>query len=256
VVETNGVCDMLSELITTRAVPGNFMTSRRSVTEAKTSVLGLSRSADVAAFLRAANAPVANGRLIFALDATMSRQPTWDMACSLQVAMFDAVRDVGRLSVRLAYFRGTSEAKASRWVNDPAQLATLMDRIACAGGLTQLHRLLSLATRDAREGNLKALVYVGDAMEEDAEVLCAKAGELALHGVRAFMFHEGRDARAEAAFREIAAITGGVYRRFDAGAAPTLRALLKAVAVYAAGGIEALKAESSHQARAMLADLR
>ena len=28
------------------------------------------------------------GRLIFALDATMSRQPTWDQACRLQAEMF------------------------------------------------------------------------------------------------------------------------------------------------------------------------
>ena len=28
------------------------------------------------------------GRLIFALDATMSRQPTWDTACTLQADMF------------------------------------------------------------------------------------------------------------------------------------------------------------------------
>ena len=28
------------------------------------------------------------GRLIFALDATMSRQPLWDTACSLQADMF------------------------------------------------------------------------------------------------------------------------------------------------------------------------
>ena len=32
--------------------------------------------------------PGRRGRLIFALDATMSRQPTWDTACRLQADMF------------------------------------------------------------------------------------------------------------------------------------------------------------------------
>ena len=61
-------------------------------------------------------------------------------------------------------------------------------------------------------------------------------GRLAAFGVPAFMFHEGDDLRAAAAFREIARITGGAYSRFDASSPDALRQLLCAVAVYAAGG--------------------
>jgi hypothetical protein len=216
----------------------------------------ISSDTEIDAFIRAASQPqAARGRLIFALDATMSRQPTWDLACSQQAAMFDAAAGLGGLTVRLAYFRGTGEAKASRWVSDPAQLSGMMARIACAGGRTQIRRMLSLAERDAAEGKLAAMIYVGDCMEEDADDLCDRAGRLALHGVKVFMFHEGADRTAERVFREIARLTGGVYRRFDATAPEELRALLQAVAVYAAGGRKALAAERGAVARALLADL-
>ena len=103
---------------------------------------------------------------------------------------------------------------------------------------------------------MAALVYVGDCMEEDADALCVKAGELALLGVRAFLFHEGREPVAGATFREIARITGGVYLPFDAGAAAQLKALLAAVGAYAAGGRRALERSGDAAARRLLADLR
>ena len=66
--------------------------------------------------------PGTAARLIFALDATMSRQPTWDLATDLQAAMFDVVGEVGGLSVQLVYFRGFGECRASRWVADTRAL--------------------------------------------------------------------------------------------------------------------------------------
>ena len=74
-----------------------------------------SSSGEIDAFLRQAKAVAATrragGRLILALDATMSRQPTWDMACALQAEMFDAVGKAGSLSVQLVYFRGLGECR-------------------------------------------------------------------------------------------------------------------------------------------------
>ena len=217
----------------------------------------LSDTQEIAAFMaRATGRSAARGRLIFALDATMSRQPTWDLACHLQAEMFDAVRGVGGLSVRLAYFRGHREARATRWLDDPAALAALMAWIGCAGGQTQIGRLLALVEAEAGKGPAPTLVYVGDCMEEDADALCTRAGRLALHGVRAFMFHEGRDPVAARTFREIARITGGVYRRFDTGAADALRNLLAAAALYAVGGRAALEAAQNRDIRALLSELR
>ncbi len=213
---------------------------------------------EVAAFLarvKAAAPPQGDGRLVFALDATMSRQPTWDLACSLQAEMFEAAGRAGGLAVQLVYFRGHGEARASRWVTDAGALTRLMTGIACHGGLTQIARVLEHAEREAAKRPVAALVYVGDAMEEDVDRLCGLAGELGVRGTRAFMFHEGRDPVAANAFREIARLTRGAYLPFDARAAGELRALLGAVGAWAAGGRPALEAAGTGAARRLLADL-
>jgi hypothetical protein len=184
--------------------------------------------------------PGPRSRLIFALDATMSRQPTWDTACKLQGEMFLEAQAIGGLDVQLTYFRGLSECRASRWVSEPAALAALMERIDCRGGHTQIRRVLNHACRETENAKVQALVYVGDAMEEIPGDLCAMASELGLRGVPAFMFHEGNDREVEKTFRDIARLTRGAYCRFDAGAAHELRELLRAVAAYAAGGLKAL----------------
>ncbi|MGZ8415392.1 MAG: VWA domain-containing protein [Methyloceanibacter sp.] len=181
------------------------------------------------------------GRLIFAMDATMSRQPSWDLALELQADMFKAVKVVGGLDVQLVYFRGYNECQASKWVGDPDALARLMRQVSCAGGFTQISKVLSHARRESASAKVNALVYVGDAMEEDVDRLAGLAGQLAMIGTPVFLFQEGRDAKVERAFREIARLSRGAYAPFDAGSAQQLRELLTAVAVYAAGGRKALK---------------
>jgi hypothetical protein len=205
-----------------------------------------SASEDIAAFVARAramspHAAGAKGRLVFALDATMSRQPTWDMACALQADMFREAAVSGSLDIRLVYYRGLNECRASGWISDSAHLAKLMGGIACQGGNTQIGKVLSEARREAVASGVRAVVFVGDAMEEAIDALCAKAGELGLLKVPVFMFQEGQDAVAEQAFREIARLTGGAWCRFDPGAAAQLRELLRAAAAYAAGGRAALQ---------------
>jgi hypothetical protein len=206
-----------------------------------------SSSGEVADFLAKvkALAPVANGargRLLFAMDATMSRAPTWDMALALQSEMFAAVKEIGSLEVQLMYFRGAGEARASRWVANADELAGLMRQVACHGGYTQIGKVLSHARRESEKARVSAVVYVGDAVEELIDDLAGRAGELALLGVPAFLFQEGDDPNASRAFREIARLTKGAHCRFGPGSAAELRALLTAVAVYAAGGQKALQA--------------
>jgi len=223
-----------------------------------------SADTDVAAFIakRKSLAPAAageRGRLVFAMDATMSRAPTWDMALKLQGEMFAAVKEVGGLDVQLIYFRGMGECRASKWVSDPNALARLMRGVGCEGGLTQIGKVLSHALDESRRRKVNALVYVGDSMEEDVDRLCARAGELGLLGVPVFVFQEGSDESAARGFREIARLTKGAFCRFDPGSARQLRDLLTAVAVYAAGGRKALlvlsgKSEGSG-ARLLLAQL-
>src|SRR5439155_1703450 len=192
------------------------------------------------------------GRLIFALDATMSRQPTWDTACRLQAEMFREAASIGGLDVQLVYYRGFGECRASGWVSNGERLAQLMSRIDCRGGHTQIGKILAHARRETERARVQALVFIGDAMEEALDTLAAAAGELGLRGVPVFLFQEGGDPVAEQAFREIARLTRGAYCRFDAGAAHQLAELLRAVAAYAAGGIKALTDLSTRRGTAAL----
>jgi hypothetical protein len=225
---------------------------------------GGAAQADVADFIEKMRSMVpaagqGRGRLVFAMDATMSRQPTWDMAQGIQADMFEVVRDVGELDVQLVYFRGAGECRASRWVSEPQALARLMTAIECRGGYTQIGKVLGHVRRESETARVNALVYVGDCMEESVDDLCGRAGELALLGVPVFLFQEGRDKAAEQAFREIARLTKGAWCRFDQGSAAQLRELLRAVAVYAAGGRRALErlADATHggAARRLLQDM-
>ncbi len=193
--------------------------------------------------LKATPVPVAsgNGKLVFAMDATMSRQPSWDAALQTQAEMFREAGRIGGLDVQLIYFRGFGECRASKWVSDAEGLARLMTTVDCRGGNTQIEKVLKHVRKEARAGKVNAVVYVGDCMEENIDLLCQQAGEVGLLGVRMFMFQEGNDQIAQNAFREIARLTGGAYSRFDSGSAHHLRELLSAVAVYAAGGKAALE---------------
>ncbi|HUW74919.1 MAG TPA: VWA domain-containing protein [Methyloceanibacter sp.] len=195
------------------------------------------------------------GRLIFAMDATMSRQPTWDLALSLQSELFSAVKEVGGLDIQLMYFRGFNECRASRWVGDTDALASLMRQVHCEGGHTQIRKVLSHARQENEKRKVNALVYVGDCMEEDVDHLSQLAGELGLVGVPVFLFQEGDDPRAARAFKEIARLSRGAHCRFDAGSAAQLRELLTAVAVYATGGRKALETSKSGAAVRLLEQL-
>jgi len=205
----------------------------------------VSRKAEVDAFLDRARAlgprtGGGRGRLVFALDATMSRQPTWDMACKLQAEMFDEAGAAGGLDVQLVYYRGLSECAASSWVSDPKRLAGLMEKIHCEGGQTQVCRVLEHVQKESKSQKIHALVFVGDCMEEPIDDLCAAAGRLGVMGVPVFVFQEGDEPVAERAFKEVARLTRGAWCRFDAGASHQLRQLLRAAAAYAAGGYKAL----------------
>lgn len=204
-------------------------------------------SAEVDAFLaRVAALPPGvgtgrRGRLLFALDATASRQPTWDRACHLQADMFSAAAGIGGLEVQLVFYRGFRECKATPWVADPADMIRRMTGVTCLGGQTQIHRVLAHALKQGREKPVNAVVFVGDACEEDPDPICHLAGELGLLGVPVFMFQEGQDPVARNAFQQVARLSRGAWCPFDASSAQTLKDLLSAVAVFAAGGRKALR---------------
>lgn len=180
------------------------------------------------------------GRLVFAVDATASRQPSWDRACALTGEMFLATAELGGIAVSLAYWRGHLEFAATPFLTDGAELARRMSGVTCLGGQTQILRALRHARTETQREKVAALVLVGDAVEEDVDALCHEAGQLGLRGTPVFCFHEGDSAVAATAFRQIAKVSGGAYAPFDSTAAEALRDLLRAVAVFAAGGRAAL----------------
>src|SRR5579864_6202744 len=114
------------------------------------------KSAEVEAFLRkvkelpTVKPATAHGRLIFALDATASREATWDRACRLQGEMFEATAALGGLDVQLMFYRGFAECKASRWLGSAAELHRAMRAVSCVGGETQIGRVLSHALKEGR----------------------------------------------------------------------------------------------------------
>lgn len=181
------------------------------------------------------------GRLIFALDATASREPTWDQAAQIQAEMFAETSLLGGLEIQLCYYRGYLEMETSPWCLAADELLRRMTRVRCAAGYTQIRRVLRHALDETRSRKVDALVFVGDCMEENTDELAGLAGELGLLGVPAFMFQEGYDPLAERTFRQIARLSGGAYCHFDAASPQQLRDLLSAVAVFAAGGRRALE---------------
>ena len=209
------------------------------------------KRSEIDAFLRqVAAAPVAvrptAGRLIFALDATASRQPTWDRACHIQAEMFAATGVLGGLTMQLCYFRGFAEFHVAPWLSDAQALVRRMTAVMCLAGTTQMTRVLRHAIHEAAAARVNALVYVGDCMEERPGTITELAGKLGLLGVPAFVFQEGDDPVARRVFRQVSQLTNGAYASFDAASAKTLRDLLMAVAVYAAGGRKALADFSNH----------
>lgn len=203
---------------------------------------------EIAEFLRAVAAtpaPMARaggrGRLLFAMDATASREPTWDRAARIQGEMFEATARIGGLDVQLVFYRGFNECRASPWMSSAADLLKRMTLVRCRAGQTQIGRVLAHAARENGRARVNAVVFVGDCFEEDLDHVAQTAGELGLAGVPVFIFHEGDDAVARRAFQSIARLSGGACCRFDSSSAAELADLLRAVAVFAAGGRPALE---------------
>jgi hypothetical protein len=187
--------------------------------------------------------PVKRGRLIFALDATASREPTWDRACHIQSEMFEATRGLGGLETQLVYYRGYDECRSSKWLASASELHRVMRSVSCLGGLTQINRVLEHALRMAERSDSKigALVFVGDAQEEEPDHLCYLAGQLGAAGVPLFLLQEGNRGEVASCFKQMAALSKGAYLTFDLSSIDKLKELLGGIAVYVSGGISALE---------------
>jgi hypothetical protein len=208
-------------------------------------------SKQVADFL--AKQPASMARLIFALDATMSREQMWDQACHLQAQMFTEAGKLGMLQVQLVYYRGLDECRTSHWTSNAHELARTMTGIQCRAGETQIGKILAHIRKENISQKINAAIFVGDAMEEDPGSLSDVAATL---GVPLFMFQEGDIPIVEKTFREMARLTNGAYCRFEPGAEAKLAELLKAVAAFATGGLTALADQRTDAARLLLGQMK
>jgi len=222
--------------------------SKRSVDSQSDEGKGVAEQGDVQNFLQkvASMPPVVSSgagdaRLIFSLDATASRQATWDVASQLQTEMFLSAQSLGGLNVQLCYFRGYGEFFHSDWQSDSAKLLKIMSGIYCQAGATQLEKILRHAVAENGRRRVRGIVFIGDAMEENIDRLANLAGQLGVLNVPLFIFQERGDPQVRQAFKELCRLSGGAYSQFDSASADQLRDLLRAVAVYAAGGLKALQ---------------
>ncbi|WP_018687632.1 hypothetical protein [Ahrensia kielensis] len=229
----------------------------RNPTTAKGGAVARSSASEISSFLNQAKSAAngAKGRVVLALDATMSRQPTWDMACHIQAEMFKAVSKSTPLSMQLVYFRGSGECRASRWVRSGDDLATMMSKIDCRAGHTQINKVLKHAIDENANVPINALVYIGDAMEENPDDLGHVAAQLGMRKVPVFVFQEGHNNLAEAAFKEVARLSSGGWFRFDRNAPNVLKDLLSSIAIYATGGIKALQLRGAQSDKLLLEKL-
>jgi len=192
-------------------------------------------------------------RMVFAIDATASREDAWSTAQDVTDALFAAVP--GALDIALAVHGGGELHTFGGFSADAAAIRQAAAAVTCRAGGT---RLIEIMERVRDEARVKVLLYIGDAFEEFEEDAVAAAQDLARAGTRCIILQDGDDEHAGSVFGSIAEITGGALLPFDGTAPGRLRDLLRAVATLAAGGVTLLEArqQALPGARRLLENLR
>ena len=137
----------------------------------------------------------------------------------------------------------------------PGKLHDQMASVECRGGYSQIRTLLKHALGETRQAPVRAVIFIGDAVEESVDQLCGLAGECGLRKMPLFIFQEGNNADVAAIFKRLSKLSGGAYARFDSGSARQLADLLRAVATYVSGGVDALRKLQDNAARLLLEQL-
>jgi hypothetical protein len=183
--------------------------------------------------------PVRTGRLLFGLDLTGSRSASLKSARRATAAMFDTIKAIGSIAVKLIYYRDVDECRATKWHDDPQVLSDSMRRLSCEFGGTQIARLLKLAL--AEKEKVSGLVFIGDHCEDGAYELALLAEQLGKKAIPVFVFHECADndqhsVNAKPVFKRLAELSGGVYCEFRPESDVILRELLLNVAAFTTAG--------------------
>ncbi|MCD8566387.1 MAG: VWA domain-containing protein [Alphaproteobacteria bacterium] len=179
-----------------------------------------------------------NGRVGFIIDATGSRESTWNEAQKIQTDMFSSVAGKGGLKLKLTHFGG-STLSVHEWMDDPNAVASKMKEVSCMLGLTQIIKALEAFLVDNPKEAASSIILVGDSFEENIEELGPFCEKLKNQGTKVFSFLEGDDLQAKQAFSMLSEKTGGAFAVF--GKDMPLEDLCQGVALMAVGGTAALR---------------
>ena len=194
-------------------------------------------------------------KLVFAFDATASREMAWGTSTALTDALLAALP--GQLDVALAVHGGSKVHTFTGFESDAGKLRDRAAGVRCKAGHT---RFLPILLRVLETEGVGIVVYVGDVLEESHRQARKIAAALGARNIRLIILHDtgSRDVGGEEIFAEMARLTEGAVLPFDASALPRLRELLAAVAVLAVGGTEMLakKRDTMPAARLLLQHLK
>ena len=204
------------------------------------------------------------GRLLFVLDATASRGPTWDMARGLTGDMIREAASVGQLEMQLVFFSGGMDmprrCAVSEWVTDPVRFVQAMERVRCQSGYTQIAKALEHAVNETVRDRVSATVLIGDMCEaeggDNIDRMAQTAHRLGQLRTRALRLPRGQRPYRGSRLPQIAELSHGAFGRFDAGGAKQLGEMLRAAARFAVGGIGALEGHTDSGSVLLLGQLR
>lgn len=183
--------------------------------------------------------PVVRARLLFAFDATASREWAWEGSKKVTDALFEVLP--GKLDVALAVHGGSRVHTYTRYFTEAGRLRDRAARIRCETGETRLLDILARVTQETPAAEV--VVYIGDAFEESKPKASRLADRLKAQGTRVIILQDGCDGETADVFANIAARSGGALLPFDLSSLERLRELLGAVAVLAVGGEKLLEAK-------------
>lgn len=217
-----------------------------STAQKKNTPSALARAIERTRARKEATKPV---RIGFLVDATGSRNESWEQAQTIQAEMFKSVASLRRLALRLVHFGG-NELTDHGWRTNARNIAAQMAAVRCERGLTQILPGLEAFLDESAEHRARAIILVGDSFEEDSEKTEAIALCLKTAGIKVFAFLEGEDWTALSAFKCLADVTGGAFAKF--GADLPLADLCEGVALLTAGGKKGLKLLDNKRAKQLL----
>lgn len=177
-------------------------------------------------------------RIVFAVDATMSRQTFWTEAKTLQEEMFFQIQRCGsRVSTQLASYSGDTynrDIDVSPWYSEPGKLCDRMDEVRCVAGGTQIAKVFEHAVRECTAHKVDALILVVDSCEEAEHDLLPLAYEVGKRNIQFFLFDDKqrttcRQGETERVFKSIVDAAQGYYAPFDDTSPDVIRDYLRTV---------------------------